>query len=196
LNTGIAVLGAESGKIETVGYDTLIHFIRRERLDRLTGDLLEISDSPGDGTAMLARLARVTGKRLWVLNRFSGPNQEQAFRAATRPWADCIRVIKEDSPETWLPDGTRLSFGFSDIHASARSCQGDFQRIWTCLAPEGWAGFHNYGDAFPEVTAALDSMLRKYGVEIETVETMEERSMLFVKKRASTRNPTAKDAQS
>ena len=201
---------------DLVGYDALVNFIRREGVDRMEGDFLEIGCFLGGGTAKLARLAQATGKLVWVIDVFDpgfdhtantngdrmadlyhgylqSSSQEEIFRAITRPWADRIRVIKEDSRNASLPEGTRLAFAFGDGNHDPIWVKSDFQLIWSHLHPGGWAGFHDYGGDLPEVTAALDSMMRDHASEIERVEIMKERWVLLVKK--SSTNLTLKDSQ-
>jgi SAM-dependent methyltransferase len=201
---------------DLVGYDALVNFIRREGLDRMEGDLLEIGCFLGGGTAKLARLAQIRKKLVWVIDVFDpsfdhtantngdrmadlyhgylqSSSQEEIFRAVTRPWADSIRVIKEDSRKATLPEGTRLAFAFGDGNHDSIWVKNDFQLIWSHLLPGGWAGFHDYGGDLPEVTAALDSMMRDHASEIERVETMKERWVLLVKKRGSSIHLTVKD---
>ena len=203
---------------DLVGYDALVNFIRCEGLDRIDGDFLEIGCFLGGGTAKLAHLAQTTGKHVWVIDVF-GPSfdltantngdrmadlyhgylqsssQEEIFRTVTKPWAECIRVIKEDSRKARLPDGTRLAFGFGDGNHDPIWVENDFRLIWSHLLPGGWAGFHDYGGDLPEVTAALDAMMRDHAAEIERVETMQERWVLLVKKRGRSTNLTLKDSQ-
>ncbi len=193
---------------DLVGYDALVNFIRREEVDRMEGDFLEIGCFLGGGTAKLARLAQATGKLVWVIDVFDpgfdhtantngdrmadlyhgylqSSSQEEIFRAVTKPWADRIRVIKEDSRKASLPDGTRLTFAFGDGNHDPVWVKNDFQLIWSHLLPGGWAGFHDYGGDLPEVTAALDSMMHDHAAEIERVETMKERWVLLIKKRSA-----------
>jgi SAM-dependent methyltransferase len=198
---------------DLVGYEALVNLIRREGLDRMQGDFLEIGCFLGGGTAKLAQLAQGTGKRVWVIDVFD-PNfdhtentngdqmadlyhgflqnssQEEIFRAVTKPWADCIRVIKEDSRKARLPEGTCLAFAFGDGNHDPIWVKNDFHLIWSHLLPGGWAGFHDYGGDLPEVTAALDSMMRESAAEIERVETIKERWVLLIKKRGGPQTPT------
>jgi hypothetical protein len=69
-----------------------------------------------------------------------------------------------------MSDGTRLAF-----------------------LPGGWAGFHEYGGDLPDVTEALDSMMRDHASEIERVEMMKERWVLLVQKSSGSIHLTAKD---
>lgn len=59
--------------------------------------------------------------------------------------------------------------------------------------PGGWPGFHEYGGDLPEVTAALDSMMRDHASENERVEIMKQRWVLLVQKRSGSIHLTAKD---
>jgi hypothetical protein len=59
--------------------------------------------------------------------------------------------------------------------------------------PGKWAGFHDHGGDLPEVTAALDSMMRDHASEIERVEMMKERWALLLQKRSGSIHLTAKD---
>lgn len=203
---------------DLVGYDALVQFLRREGLDRLDGDFLEIGCFLGGGTAKLARLARATGKLVWVIDVFDpgfdltkntngdqmadlyrgylqSSSQEEIFRRVTEPWADCIRVIQEDSRKAHLPERTRLAFGFGDGNHDPIWVKSDFHLIWSHLLPGGWAGFHDYGGDLPEVTAALDSLMREHASEIERVEMMKERWVLLLKKRGDSTILTSKDSQ-
>jgi SAM-dependent methyltransferase len=203
---------------DLVGYDALVNFLRREEVDRIDGDFLEIGCFLGGGTAKLASVAQATGKLVWVIDVFDpgfdhtantngdrmadlyrgylqSSSQEEIFRAVTKPWADCIRVIKEDSRKAFLPDGTRLAFAFGDGNHDPVWVENDFRLIWSHLLPGGWAGFHDYGGDLPEVTAVLDAMMREHALEIERVETMKERWVLLIKKRSSATNLTPKDSQ-
>jgi SAM-dependent methyltransferase len=203
---------------DLVGYDALVNFMRREEIDLMEGDFLEIGCFLGGGTAKLARLAQSTGKLVWVIDVFDpgfdhtantkgdrmadlyhgylqSSSQEEIFRAVTKPWAECIRVIKEDSRKASLPDGTRLAFAFGDGNHDPIWVENDFRLIWRHLLPGGWAGFHDYGGDLPEVTATLDAMMRGHASEIERIETMKERWVLLVKKRSNSTNLTVKDSQ-
>jgi SAM-dependent methyltransferase len=201
---------------DLVGYDALVKFMRREGVDRIDGDFLEIGCFLGGGTAKLARLAQATGKLVWVIDVFDpafdhtkntkgdqmadlyhgylqSSSQEEVFQAVTKPWADCIHVIKEDSRKARLPDETRLAFGFGDGNHDPIWVKNDFRLIWSHLLPGGWAGFHDYGGDLPEVTAALNLMMRDHASEIERIEIMKERWVLLVQKRSGSVSPTSKE---
>ncbi len=219
LNRATAIVKTEPlvpAVTDLVGYDALVDFICSEGLDRINGDFLEIGCFLGGGTAKLARLAHVTGKLVWVIDVFDpgfdhtkntkgdqmadlyrgylqNSSQEEVFQAVTKQWADRIRVIKGDSRTASLPNGTHLAFGFGDGNHDPIWVKNDFRLIWSHLLPGGWAGFHDYGGDLPDVTSALDAMMREHASERERVEVMEERWVLLVKKRVGSVDLTTKD---
>jgi len=198
--------------LDLAGYEALVDLIRREGLDKMPGDLLEIGCFLGGGTAKLAKVAAETGKRVWVIDVFDpafdvtqnlsgnrmadlyakflrGRGQEEVFREVTAPWSESIRVIKEDSMKVQLPDDLRLAFAFTDGNHNAAWVKSDFKLVWKHLVPGGWAGFHDYGGDLPEVTAALNSMMTEHDGEIRRVERIKKRWILLVQKRAGAETP-------
>jgi SAM-dependent methyltransferase len=192
--------------VDLTGYEVLVDLIRREGLDRLPGDFLEIGCFLGGGTAKLAKVAAGAGKRVWVIDVFDpslditqnlagdrmadlyhgllrGHTQEEIFQQVTAPWSGLIHVFKEDSMKVRLPDNLRFSFAFTDGNHSPQWVKSDFSLVWNRLAPGGWAGFHDYGGDLPEVTAALDSMMAQYRAEIARVARVEDRWIVLLQKR-------------
>ncbi len=192
--------------LDLTGYEGLVDLIRREGLDKMPGDFLEIGCFLGGGTAKLAKVAAETGKRVWVIDVFDpafdltqnlagnrmadlyrkflrGRSQEDVFREVTEPWSESIRVIKEDSMKVRLPDDLRLAFAFTDGNHNAEWVKSDFKLVWERLVPGGWAGFHDYGGDLPDVTAALNSMMTEHDGEIRRVERIKKRWILLVQKR-------------
>lgn len=191
--------------VDLTGYDVLVDFIRREALDRVPGDFLEIGCFLGGGTAKLAKLAASVNKQVWVVDLFDpsfdltrnlagdrmadiystvlqGRTQEEIFRQATAPWSGRIHLIKQDSMKVRFPDGLRFAFAFIDGNHDPRWVKSDFNLVWERLPIGGWAAFHDYGGDLPDVTAALDSMLEQHRAEIGRVETVKERWILLVQK--------------
>ena len=191
---------------DLTGYEVLVDLIRRENLDRLPGDFLEIGCFLGGGTAKLAKVAAEAGKRVWVVDLFNpefdvtrnlagnrmadiyrgflrGRTQEEIFESVTARWSSAIQVLKQDSMQVRFPDGLRFAFAFTDGNHDPRWVRSDFELVWKRLTPGGWAGFHDYGGDLPEVTAALNSMLTQYGGEIAHVERIKDRWILLLQKR-------------
>jgi SAM-dependent methyltransferase len=195
---------------DLTGYEVLVDLIRREGLDRMPGDFLEIGCFLGGGTAKLAKVAASVGKQVWVIDLFDPTfditknlagdsmadlyrdylrrcnqdrcTQEEVFRQVTARWTDSIQVIKQDSMKVRLPDGLKFSFAFTDGHHDPRWVKSDFELVWKRLVPGGWAGFHDYGGDLPEVTAALDSMMAQHAGEIGRALTVNERWILLLQK--------------
>jgi hypothetical protein len=190
---------------DLTGYEVLVDLIRREGLDRMNGDFLEIGCFLGGGTAKLAKVAMPAGKRVWVIDLFDpsfdltrnlagdrmadlyakylrGCTQEQVFQQVTARWAGSIQVIKEDSMKVRFPDGLKFSFTFADGNHDPVWVRSDFHMLWNRLEPGGWAGFHDYRGDLPEVTATLDSLMAQYAEEIGRVEVVKDRWILLVQK--------------
>jgi SAM-dependent methyltransferase len=193
---------------DLAGYEALVERIEREGLDRIGGDFLEIGCFLGGGTAKLAKIAASAGKRVFVIDLFDpsfdvtanlggermadlyrrflcGLTQEEVFRRVTAPWAQVIRVIREDSMRVRFPEEFKLAFAFVDGNHDPVWVASDFELVWRHLVPGGWAGFHDYGGDLPEVTEALDRKLAQHKGEIGRVETVPSRWMLLVEKRTS-----------
>lgn len=192
---------------DLTGYEALVDLIRREGLDRMPGDFLEIGCFLGGGTAKLAKLAASVGKQVWVIDLFDptfdltqnlagdrmadlyrdylkGRSQEDIFRQVTAPWSGSIQVLQQDSMKARLPDALHFSFAFVDGNHDPAWVKSDFNMVWKRLVPGGWAGFHDYGGDLPEVTAALNSMLTQHEGAIGRVERITDRWILLVQKRA------------
>jgi SAM-dependent methyltransferase len=191
---------------DLTGYEVLVELIRREGLAQLPGDFLEIGCFLGGGTAKLAREAAPAGKRVWVIDLFDpsfdltrnlagdrmadlyrdflqGCTQEEVFRQVTRPWSSSITVIKADSMKAKLPDDVRLAFAFTDGNHDPKWVESDFKMVWSRLLPGGWAGFHDYGGDLPDVTALLNSMMRRHAHEIGRAVVAPDRWILLIEKK-------------
>lgn len=191
---------------DLTGYEVLADLIRREKLDQLPGDFLEIGCFLGGGTVKLAKVAGAAGKQVWVVDPFDpnfdqtanaagdrmadlyrghlhGRAQEEIFRQVTAPWSASIQVLKNDSRVARFPDGLMFSFAFTDGNRDPAWVKSDFELVWRRLLPRGWAGFHEYGGDLPEVTALLDSMLEQHAGEIGQIEKIKDRSILLIQKR-------------
>jgi hypothetical protein len=92
-------------------------------------------------------------------------------------------VIKEDSINVRLPEGTRLSFAFADGNHDPSWVKSDFRLIWKHLVAGGWAGFHDYGGDLPQVTSTLDELMRENQSQIDRVERIKHQWVLLLRKR-------------
>lgn len=192
---------------DLTGYEPLVAFIRRQGLDRLPGDFLEIGCFLGGGTVKLARLARECGKRVWVIDPFNPDfdqtctlgggslaeryrqhlgrrSQEEIFRAVTASFAEVIEILPQDSMQAHLPEGLTFSFAFVDGSRDPLWVASDFELVMRRLTPGGWAAFRDYGGDLPEVTAALETAMHQNVRGIRRIDKIPERLVLLLQRRA------------
>jgi hypothetical protein len=193
---------------DLVGYETLVEFIGAKGLHNLPGDFLEVGAFLGGGTSKLAKLASHFGKRVWVVDVFD-PNfdhtstidgtqmnemyrrligktvsQEDIFRVITRPYSQCITVIKQDSRKVAFTTNVNFSFAFIDGNHDPVWVDNDFHLAWGKLVPGGWVGFHDYGGDLPKVTHTIDSLVNTYSAGVSDVARFPDKNILLVQKRA------------
>ena len=132
-----------------VGYETLVEILMGRRIIALPGNFIEIGAFLGGGTAKLAKIAALCGKKVWVVDIFD-PNfdktatvdgmamndmyrgfvryasQEQIFRWVTGPYAQHLKVLKGDSRLVKVPLHAQFSFGFID---------GNHDPAWVDIVP-------------------------------------------------------------
>ena len=179
-----------------VGYEILTDFIEQLSLQTLEGDIIEIGAYMGRGTAKLAKLARKYGKKVYTIDVFNpnldktvsesgvtacdvyqaflqGRTMLEAYLESTQGF-DNIITIKEDSKKVSFPVEQRFFFGFIDGCHQQEYVENDFHVIWPHLVSGGALGFHDYRfDDWPEVTKAVDSLVRKHRDEISEVYELE-----------------------
>ncbi len=194
---------------EYVGYDRLIAFLEERGLQTLEGDVVEIGAYKGGGTAKLARFAKKLEKNVYAVDTFdpqldstvgkAGVCAKDVYSAflgersmlevyleSTRDFDNIITII-EDSKRVTFPEALRFCFGFVDGCHQMSYVENDFGLIWPHLVPCGIIGFHDYRfDDWPEVTPAVEKLLRDHGSEIAEVHEIEGvggvLSILLVKK--------------
>jgi SAM-dependent methyltransferase len=185
-----------SGKIpveddpdDFVGYEVLIDFIKQRALYELEGDIIEIGAYMGRGTAKLAEFAQRYGKKVYAVDVFDpgldktmsksgikagdvyeaflqGRSMSEAYQESIRGF-DNIVTIREDSKKVGFPEGQRFIFGFIDGCHQKEYVESDFHVIWPHLVSGGALGFHDYRfDDWPEVTKAVDKLIRAHRKEI------------------------------
>ena len=156
----------------------------------------------------LAKLARACGKRVWVIDIFDPGfdltensagtpmasvyhaylgrgSQERVFRLVTKPVAETLRVLKQDSRTVILPPEVRFAFGFIDGNHDPEYVKSDFQLVWDRLAPGGLLGLHDYGGDLPEVTRAVDQLIDRFGSQIESTSLAPRQWLIFLRKKAA-----------
>ena len=192
-----------------VGYEVLIDFIEQRGLHKLEGDIIEIGAYMGRGTAKLARLAQRQGKMVYAIDIFDpsldqtlsksgikagdvyeaflqGRSMLEAYLESTRG-LDNILTIREDSKKVRFLEPQRFFFGFIDGCHQQSYVENDFHLIWPHLVSGGALGFHDYKfDDWPEVTEAVDKLVRAHRGEISEAYELEGKynilSLLLVKK--------------
>ena len=193
------------GANDFVGYEVLIDFMRKRRLHKLEGDIVEIGAFMGGGTAKLARFARKYGKRVYAVDIFEpgcdktpdksgvrmcdiyqaflqGRSQLEVYQQTTKSF-DNILTINMDSRKVSFHKGQRFIFGFIDGNHQADYVRNDFNLVWKHLIPGGGVGFHDYNFDLPEVTEAVDSLIKEHKDEISDVHEMEEKHIIILTKK-------------
>jgi len=192
-----------------VGYEVLIDFMKQRALHELEGDIIEIGVYMGRGTAKLAKFARRYGKMVYAIDVFDprldktmsksgikaadvyeaflgGRSMLEAYQDSIRGF-DNIVTIREDSKKVTFPEEQRFIFGFIDGCHQQSYVENDFYAIWPHLVSGGALGFHDYKfDDWPEVTKAVDKLIREYKTEISEAYEIEGKynilSLLLIKK--------------
>ena len=192
-----------------VGYEVLIDFVKQQALHNLEGDIIEIGVYMGRGTAKLAKFARKYGKMVFAIDVFDpsldntisksgikASNVYEAFlqgRSMLKAYQESIRgfnnivTIREDSKKISFLEEQRFVFGFIDGCHQQSYVENDFYVIWPHLVSGGVLGFHDYKfDDWPEVTKAVDRLMRAHKGEISEAYEVEGKynilSLLLIKK--------------
>jgi hypothetical protein len=194
-----------SAIIDFVGYETLVDYIKKHHLCRLHGDIVEVGAFVGGGTVKLAQIARMQNKKVFVIDIFDptvdrtatpdgttmsdiylafleGRPQYQAYCENTRN-CDNIVTIKEDSMKVKFPANQKFMFGFIDGNHQPDYVRNDFLLVWKHLVSGGVVALHDYKSELPDVTQAIDSLLKEKKREItNTVEIGEKHIILITRK--------------
>jgi SAM-dependent methyltransferase len=196
-------------KVETsndfVGYEVLIDFMRKRKLHRLEGDIIEIGAFMGGGTVKLAKFARKYDKRVYAVDIFEpgcdktqdesgvkmceiyetflqGRSQLEVYQKTTHKF-DNIVTINMDSRKVSFHKGQRFIFGFIDGNHQPDYVRNDFYLIWRHLVPGGCIGFHDYNFDLPEVTATINELIKKHNNEISEAHEIKEKHVLLLSKK-------------
>jgi hypothetical protein len=141
---------------------SLMQLIRREGLDRIDGDFLEIGDFPSGESSGLTKLL-----------------VSLQIRA---------RVIQRNGSKVVFPEGTRLAFAMVDRNLDPASVKDEFQIVWNHLAPGGWVALVGYAGEATAVTIALNAMLTEYSAAVDRVERIKDQQILLIRKRSKPGN--------
>lgn len=189
-----------------VGYETLIDFMKNNRVLERPGDVVEIGAFLGGGTLKLSRYLerKFSGKRLFVidifepgfdntrteegrsmteiysmaLGRHENRTQWEIFSEVTCGCGN-ISVLKGDSREAVLPCSS-VCFAFIDGNHDAEYVESDFMLVWDKLSPGGAIGFHDYEYNLPEVTRKVNELAAKYAGDIAATFHDKEKHVFFL----------------
>ncbi len=192
-----------------VGYEVLIDFLEQRALYELDGDIVEIGAYMGRGTAKLAKFTQRYGKKVYAIDVFDpgldrtvsqsgirasdvyqaflkGRSMLQVYQESTRGLHNVV-TIKADSKKVKFPQNQKFVFGFIDGCHQQAYVENDFYVIWPHLVSRGVLGFHDYKfDDWPEVTRAVNKLLRMHRAEISEAYEVEGKynilSLLLIKK--------------
>jgi predicted O-methyltransferase YrrM len=189
-----------------VGYEALVDFIEERRLYELEGDIIEIGAFMGGGTVKLAEYARKHGKKVYAIDVFDtgydrtrdttgirmcdiydaflqGRSQQEVYRRITENY-DNIITIDKDSKEVEFPGEQSFVFGFIDGNHDPEYVRNDFYLVWHSLVPGGCVGLHDYDFDLPDVTEAVDSLVKEHRDEIEDVHRIKEKYIILLTKKS------------
>lgn len=175
-----------------VGYEILVDFMKKQGLQKLEGDLIEIGAYMGGGTIKLAKFAKNYGKKVYAIDIFDpsldktvskggvkacdvfeaflyGRSMLEVYQETTVGF-DNIITIKEDSRKVRFSKEQKFLFGFVDGCHQLAYVKNDFYVIWPNLVSKGVIGFHDYEfDDWPEVTQAVNMLMDMHRSEISKV---------------------------
>jgi hypothetical protein len=188
-----------------VGYEVLIDFMKKRKLQKLDGDIIEIGAFIGGGTAKLASFARRYGKKVYAIDVFDpscdktedksgvrmcdiyqaflqGRSQLEAYQETTRSFKNIV-TINKDSKQVKFPKGQKFIFGFIDGNHQPDYVRNDFNLVWRHLVAGGSVGFHDYHFDLPEVTKTIDGLISRHKDEISDVHEIEQKYIVILTKK-------------
>ena len=198
-----------NGTNDFVGYEVLTDFMKKQGLQKLEGDIIEIGAFMGGGTVKLAGFARKYGKKVYAIDIFDpgcdkttdrngvrmcdiyqaflqGRSQLEVYQQTTSGF-DNIVTINKDSKKVRFARGQKSIFGFIDGNHQPDYVINDFNLIWRHLVPGGSVGFHDYNFDLPEVTLAIDDLIYNHINEISKVHEIKQKHILLLIKKKGTK---------
>ena len=196
---------AASADNDFVGYEVLVDYIHKRKIQKLEGDIVEIGAFMGGGTVKLARFAQKYGKKVYAIDIFDprrdktpdkngvkmcdiyeaflqGRSQLEVYQQATNS-LDNIVTINKDSKRVRFTRGQKFILGFIDGNHQPDYVINDFNLIWHRLVPGGGVGFHDYNFDLPEVTGAIDGLIYKHRDEISEAHEIKQSHIVILTKK-------------
>ncbi|MDP2637674.1 MAG: class I SAM-dependent methyltransferase [Candidatus Levybacteria bacterium] len=190
-----------------VGYETLIKFIKSNKIHKVPGDFVEIGTLFGGGAKKLAVFLKKysPSKKLYTIDIFDpnfditenasgdimsdlylsglkkikGKTQWEIFKRITSGQNNII-AIKSDSKKAKIPVH-KIAFTFIDGNHQPSYVINDFYLVWGKTAVGGFVSFHDYGGDLPEVTKTIDHLIKSHRKNIKSYK-VSGRNMIFLKK--------------
>lgn len=193
--------------IDWVGYEVIIQYIKNNRIHEADGNFVEIGTLFGGGAKKLAVFLKKYSplKKLYVidifdpnfditknihgdtmsnlylsaLKKFRGKTQWQIFKEVTSKQGNII-VIKSDSKKAKIPS-RQIAFTFIDGNHQPEYVLNDFYLVWRKTTIGGAVSFHDYGGDLPQVTEAINHLIKTHERNIKTYK-VPGRSIIFLQK--------------
>lgn len=197
------------------GYDILLQYIQRHCLYKLPGDIAEIGAFMGGGTRKLGEFFKGYGKKIIVVDLFD-PSYDNTENERGEAMSSIYRLIlgnrdlmgifskniarlknvvvyRTDSKKMIFNDDMRLCFSIIDGNHDPSYVKNDFKLLWEKTVNGGAVALHDYGGDLPQVTSAIDSLIRDYAAEISLVEKVPSRCFIFLRKRGKSGDGRTED---
>ncbi len=186
-------------------YNTLIDYIKKNRIYLLDGDVVEIGALVGGGTKKLAGFFAPYKKQIITIDLFDMDadnsftyrgeslsrfyrsllgrrNLRDEFNRNTRGLKN-VTVYAQDSLHVELKSSTKLCFSFIDGNHTPKYVNSDFNLVWQFTVPGGIVAFDDYNGDLPETTLAIESVIKSHEEEIERVDINLKKRIVFIEKK-------------
>ena len=93
-----------------------------------------------------------------------------------------IIIYPIDSQKMYFNATHRLCFSFIDGNHDSTCVKSDFELLWGKTVKGGVVALHDYGGDLPQVTSAIDILIKDHQAEIGDIEKIPEKCFIFVRK--------------
>lgn len=198
------VLGRLGLKYELASYDTLIKYIHNNGIHKLEGDVLEIGAFMGGGTRKLAQFFQELNKKIIVIDIFDPCfDKTRTYRNESLSWfykkilgkrelrkvfnervhrEGNVIVYDDDSKRVKLPENVKLCFSFIDGNHNPNYVRSDFELAWKYTVPGGVVAFHDFDAYLPDITKAIEQIMRENVKEIGEISVFKKEKIIFLHK--------------
>jgi hypothetical protein len=194
-------------KADFAGYHTLLDYVERCRLYSVEGDVAEIGAFMGGGTRKLAKFFKRYAKTVIVVDVFD-PTFDHTLNERGEAMSDIYQRILGnrdlrgifnkkvagltnvivhpiDSQQIFFNGTHKFCFSFIDGNHDPSYVKSDFEHLWKKTVRGGVVALHDYGGDLPQVTQAIDSLIREHEVEIDIgkIKKMPKQCLIFIPKK-------------